>query len=128
MKSISKVVDLGVVVSSDLKWSEQVKHCTTKANRMQGFLKRNCTHLTDIQCQSLLYLTLVRSHLSYASEIWAPQSPSHNLALLEGVQRRATKYILQDYGLPYTGRLKQLKLLPISYLEKGFLPKNRVRV
>ncbi|KAK2561759.1 hypothetical protein P5673_015142 [Acropora cervicornis] len=37
------------------------------------------------------------------------------LALLEGVQRRATKFILRDYELPYRLRLVELNPLPISY-------------
>ena len=51
----------------------------------------------------------------YASEIWAPQATSRDLAILEGVQRRATKFILQNYELSYYERLRKLNLLPISY-------------
>ena len=79
---------------------------------MLGFLR---TQMSDIRCRRLLYLALVRSHLSYGSEIWAPQGSSRDLAIIEGVQRRASKFILQDYELPYPERLKKLNLLPISY-------------
>jgi hypothetical protein len=54
----------------------------------------------------------------YASaETWAPQGSgsSHNLALLEGVQRRATRFILQEFDLSDSGLLKTLILLPISH-------------
>ena len=61
-------------------------------------------------------LTLVRSHLSYGSEIWTPQGSSRDLVLIEGIQRRATKFITQDYHSSYSSRLKSLNLLPISYL------------
>lgn len=107
--------DLGIIVSNDLKWSNHITHTVAKANRMLGFLRRNCTELTNMHCRRLLYLTLVRSHLSYGSEIWAPQGSSADLVLLEGVQRRATKFILQDYKSSYSTRLKLLNLLPISY-------------
>jgi hypothetical protein len=60
-------------------------------------------------------LTLVRTHLCYGSEIWAPQTTSRDLLCLESVHRRATKYILQDFTSSYTNRLKKLNLLPISY-------------
>ena len=73
---------------------------------MLGFLRRNCTSLADIRCRRLLYLTLVRAHLCYGSEIWAPQSTSKDLLRIESVQRRATKYILQDYHSSYADRLK----------------------
>jgi hypothetical protein len=54
--------------------------------------------MTDIRSRRLLYLALamVISHPSYGSEVWAPQGSGRDLALLEGVQRRATKFILQD--------------------------------
>ena len=70
---------------------------------------------TNIHCRWLLYLTLVRSHLSYASEIWSPQRSSQDLVLIEGIQRRATKFITQDYNSSYSSRLKSLNLLPIFY-------------
>ena len=66
--------------------------------------------MTDVRSRRLL----VRSHLSYAGEVWAPQSSGGDLALLEGVQRRATKFILRDYELPYRLRLIKLNILPIS--------------
>ena len=115
IKIVAKQVDLGVVVSNDLKWSPHIASCTAKANRLPGFLRRNCSQMTDTRCRRLLYLSLVRSHLSYASEIWAPQASSRDLAILEGVQRRATKFILQNYELSYLERLRRLNLLPISY-------------
>ena len=92
--------DLGVVVSNNLKWSVHIAHYTSKANRMLGFLRRNCAQMTDVRSRRLLCIALVRSHLSYASEGWASQSSGRDLALLEGVQRRATKFILRDYELP----------------------------
>ena len=115
VKSIANQVDLGVIISNDQKWSPHIASCNAKANRMLGFLRRNCTQMSDIRCRRLLYLALVRSHLSYGSEIWAPQGSSRDLAIIEGVQRRASKFILQDYELPYPERLKKLNLLPISY-------------
>ena len=107
--------DLGIIISNNLKWTPHISNIVSKANQMLGFLRRNCTNLTDIKCRRLLYLTLVRAHICYGSEIWAPQSTSKDLLRIESVQRRATKYVLQDYHSSYTDRLKLLNLLPISY-------------
>ncbi len=116
IKNVYTQKDLGIYVSDDLKWSCHIAHVAAKANRMLGFLRRHCTQLTNIYYRRLLYLTLVMSLLSYGSEIWSPQGSSQDLIiLLEGVQRRATKCITQDYISPYSSRLKSLKLLPISY-------------
>jgi hypothetical protein len=42
-------------------------------------------------------------------------APVKGLFSLEGIQRRATKFILQDYESSYFNRLKKLNLIPISY-------------
>ena len=56
----------------------------------------------------------MRSQLVYCSQIWRPHLIK-DILLLERVQRRATKYILNDYNLSYESRLKQLHLLPLMY-------------
>ena len=58
--------------------------------------------------------------LCYGSQVWAPQSSSRDLLLLERVQRRASKYILAPRGacfadLSYRDRLIKLDLIPVSY-------------
>ena len=64
VKIVANPVDLGVVVSNDLMWSPQIASCTAKANCLLGFLQRNCSQMTDTRCRQLLYLSLVRSHLT----------------------------------------------------------------
>ena len=54
---------LGILFSNDLKLSSHVINIVAKANRMLGFLRRNCFHLTDVNARRPLYLSLVRSHL-----------------------------------------------------------------
>ena len=107
--------DLGILVSDDLKWSLHINNLVSKANRMLWFLRRKCFHLADVNAQRLLYLSLVRSHLSHGCEVWAPQSPSSDMYRLESIQRRATKFILQDHDSSYSDRLMKLNLIPLSY-------------
>ena len=87
-----------------------------KANRMLGFLKRNCAGLVDSNVLLRLYCSLVRSHLCYCSQVWAPQSVINQLILIEQVQRRATRFIIgRDRDLCYKDRLIKLNLLPLNY-------------
>ena len=58
--------------------------------------------------------------LCYGSQVWAPQSSTRDLLLLERVQGRASKYILAPGGacfadLSYRDRLIKLDLIPVSY-------------
>ena len=61
-----------------------------------------------------LYLSLVRSKLTYCYQLWRPYLIK-DIISLECVQRRATKFVLNDYSSNYKARLISLKLLPLMY-------------
>ena len=61
-----------------------------------------------------LYLTLVRSQLIYYSQLWRPFLIK-DIMILERVQRRATKFILNNYTSPYKSRLTRLNSFPVMY-------------
>ena len=56
-----------------------------------------------------LYISLVRSYLSYALQFWLPNN-TKNIAKLEVVQRRATKIITSSRNKSYRARLALLDL------------------
>ena len=96
--------------------SRGISRSMNNASRLLGYVRRNTRLVKSITVRRSAYLTLVRSHIGYATQVWTPQSIDL-LRRLERVQRRATKYILdlpficdQTYG----GRLMNLNLLPIS--------------
>jgi hypothetical protein len=64
----------------------------------------------------MLYLTLVKSKLSYATKVWSPAS-SLLKQKAEKIQRRATRWILRVKAgeLSYKERLQQLDMLPLAY-------------
>ena len=84
---------------------------------MLGFLRRAAMEITYVKIRRTLYLSIVRSTLGYATQVWSPQSIDL-ITRTERIQRRATKFILK---LPfvcaetYKDRLITLKLLPITY-------------
>ena len=55
---------------------------------------------------------MVCSHLIYCSPVWRPRFIK-DIQLLERVQRRVTKYILNDFTSDYKDRLISLELLPL---------------
>ena len=59
----------------------------------------------------------MRPKLSYCSPLWRPFLIK-DILLLERVQQRATKFILDNYSMDYKSRLTQLKLLPLMYFYK----------
>lgn len=105
--------DLGVIMSGDLSWSDHYHFIVSKAIRSLGMIKRT------FKCNSVftkrqLYLSLVRSNLSYCSPIWRPHLIK-DMYYIERVQKRATKYILNNYTSDYKSRLKELHILPLMY-------------
>ena len=79
-------------------------------------MKRTCYDLPDTRVRRALYLYLVKSHLSYGSQVWSPETAALKKRI-EGVQRRASLWILRlkRGDLTFVDRLKKLDLLPLSY-------------
>ena len=87
LKRVNDEVDLGITVTSNLSWTTHINKIKVKANRLLGLLRRTCPLLTDRSIRRTLYLSLVKSQLCYATEVWSP-SQYNNKLYLEQVQRR----------------------------------------
>ena len=96
--------DLGIFVSSDLKWNIHVSNIASKANKVLGMLVKNFT-CRDVDLWKQLYISLVRPHLEFASSVWNPYRQG-DISILEKVQRRASKIPTRLKNLPYEERLK----------------------
>ena len=104
--------DLGVIVSSDLTWSAHYDKIVSNAYKTLGLIRRTFGSSASIETKRLLYIHLIRSQLTYCSCVWRPFLIK-DISLLESVQRRATKWILNDYKSDYKSRLATLRLLPL---------------
>ena len=104
-------------VSSNLTSDKQVTEQCAKANKLLGFIRRASRYIQSTQTRRSLYLSIVRCHLGYATQVWSPQSIGL-LKRVENVQRRATKLILKlpfRCDVAYKTRLQLTNLLPILY-------------
>ena len=113
--------DLGILVNSTMSWSDHirtyVRKICLKAYRSLHIIKRNIPAYSSSNLRKKLYLSMVRSHLFYGSQLWCPLLTKDVLSL-EKIQYCGKIFFLQDYNSDYKARLLSLNLLPItSWLE-----------
>ena len=116
LEHVSTEKDVGVNITNSLTWNTHIHAIIAKANELLGLLKRTCPLLNDVSARRSLYLALVKSHLSYATQVWSPDKIALKTQI-ERVQRRATRWILkQRVGvMSYRDKLLTLKLLPLTF-------------
>ncbi len=80
LERLQSVKGLGVTVASSLRFTQQCKDTAGKADRKLGFIKRNFSFKTkDVNLP--LYISLVKPHLEYVVQFWAPHH-AENIAKL----------------------------------------------
>ena len=110
LDQVSTQQDLGITVSKDLKPAVHIANIVKKSNQKIGMFKRCFTSLTR-EAVLILYKTIVRPTLEYASPAWNPHCKK-DVMLLENAQGRCLKLckgeVLSLPSLEYRRTFKDL--------------------
>ena len=91
---------LGLLISSDLSWSHRIDSICSKARKILGLLYWRFSRDTEPHALLQLYLSLVRPHLEYRSQVWDPHL-QRDINQLESVQKFGLRVCAKQWDLSY---------------------------
>ena len=86
--------DLGIMISSDLKWANQTVKATNAAKSIIAQLRNSFTYF-DAELVRLLYVSLSRPYLEYAIPVW---NPSLKKDILENMHLQFLDHVAYYFG------------------------------
>jgi ribonuclease P/MRP protein subunit RPP40 len=101
--------DLGVIITDNLKPSQQCAVAAYKGHQILGQIRRGFTYKETIVA---IYEQYVRPHLEYAIQDWCPWT-QQDIKVLEAVQKRAIRLINGLSGT-YEEKLQQVNLTTLE--------------
>ena len=114
--SVEQFNDLGVLMDTKLTFNAHIDRMVCKSHNVLGLIKRWAKEFTDPYVTKLLFTSLVRPILEYASPVWNPFYDCH-INRIESVQKQFLLFCLRNlnwccnHQLPsYESRLKLIAL------------------
>ena len=96
---VAEVRDLGVTIVPSLDFHNHYRSATSKAMQTLGLIARFGRQFRRVESLNLLYVSLVRPLLEYASVVWNPRHKIY-ISLVERVQHRFLRLASRVSGCP----------------------------
>ena len=103
---VEQIKILGVIISSDLKWSANTKHIIANAFKRVWMLRRLKSLGTELPELKDIYIQQVRSVLEFAVPVWHSGLTQGDSCDIERVQKAALHVMLGDDYASYSAALK----------------------
>ena len=103
---------LGLLLTSDLTWSQHINNSCSKTRKLTGLFYRRFHHCHP-QLMLRLYKALIRPHLEYASQVWDPHL-KRDVDNLGSVQKFALRVCQKNWLAPYNELLNTMNVDKLS--------------
>ena len=91
---------LGLLLSSDLSWSDHIQSTCSKARKLVGLLYRQFSGNTSPEVMAKLYTSLVRPHLEYGAQVWHPHL-AKDIYAVENIQKFGLRVCSRQWNTTY---------------------------
>ena len=109
------VKDLGLIISSDLKWNTYVSQISLKANRLSHLIFKTFSS-KNLNLYKNIFKTYIRPILEYNANIWTSTSIS-NIKIIENTQRKFTKIVSKKLNIKFDSYKHRLEIWNLETLE-----------
>ena len=108
--------DLGLMISNDLKWVNQIDKATNTAKSIIAQIRNSFSYF-DAELVRLLYVSLIRPHLEFAVPVWNPYLKK-DIDKIERIQHKATRLVPKIRNKCYEDRLDEMRLTTLETRRK----------
>ena len=115
LESKPNIKDLGVYISSNLKWSKHIDYIFHKANFVSYHILKSF-RTKNIWTWKKLFITYVRPLVEYCTPVWSPHFIK-DVNKVERIQRHFTRVIFNKCNIPFSSYNDRLLKVDLKSLE-----------
>ena len=112
LEQVDSVKYLGVVLTSDLTWTEHINRICNKTRKLIGLMYIRFHHCHP-DLMLTLYKAFIRPHLEYAAQVWDPHL-SKDIELVEKTQKFALRVCTRNWSASYPELLEHCQVPTLS--------------
>ena len=105
IKAVLKVKLFGIEIDGNLKFNYHINNiCKSASNQLNALIRSK--HLLEFEETNVLVNIIVMAHFNYCSLVWKFTS-AQSLIKIGNLQKRALRFLLNDYGSTYEDLLEE---------------------